>query len=201
MNSSPLNAAKKALTITFSAGSILAVSLLSFHASASIPAHPTDLNQSGHNQNIITSQAFSAADHQVQDATRMFPAPETGMVQHILTLPKLDDESNYMVEIQIGQTQMVDCNGGSLMGDLLQHSVQGWGYHYYQVDSITQGPTTMMACFKPAEKEAFVPIRAELKIKYDSRLDKVFYLPQGSELRYRVWTVESQFSTSKLVSE
>lgn len=201
MNSSPLNAAKKALTSTFSAGSLLAVSLLSCHATASIPAHPTDLNQSGHNQNIITSQAFSAADHQVQDATKMYPAPEAGMVQHILTLPKLDDESHYMVEIQIGQTQMVDCNGGSLMGDLQQHSVQGWGYNYYQVDSITQGPTTMMACFKPAEKEAFVSIKPELKIKYDSRLAKVFYLPEGSELRYRIWTVESQFSTSKLMSE
>ena len=201
MNSSTLNAAKKALTITFSAGSILAVSLLSFNASATSPAHPTDLNQSGHMQNIITSQVFSSSNYQVQDATKMFPVPETGMVQHILTLPKLDDESNYMVEIQIGQTQMVDCNGGSLSGDLQQHSVQGWGYNYYQVDSITQGPTTMMACFKQAKKEAFVPIRAELKIKYDSRLDKVFYLPEGSELRYRVWAVESQFSTSKLMSE
>ncbi|BAJ02686.1 serine protease inhibitor, ecotin [Shewanella violacea DSS12] len=172
------------------------MSLLSFNASATTPGHP-----SGHNQNIITSQAFSSSNYQAQEATKMFPAPEAGMVQHILTLPKLDDESNYMVEILIGQTQMVDCNGTSLSGDLKQESVKGWGYSYYQVDSITQGPTTMMACFKQAKKEAFVSIRADLKIKYDSRLAKVFYLPKGSELRYRIWTVESQFNTSKLMSE
>ncbi|WP_076409246.1 serine protease inhibitor ecotin [Shewanella sp. UCD-KL12] len=196
MNSLTLNTAKNALTTTFSAGALLAVSLLSFNASATSPAHPSGLNQ-----NIITSQAYSSSDYQEQEATKMFPMPEAGMEQHILTLPKLDDEANYMVEIQIGRTQMVDCNGASLMGELKQHSVQGWGYNYYQVDSMSEGPTTMMACFKQAEKEAFVQLRDELKIKYDSRLAKVFYLPEGSELRYRVWSVDSQFNISKTDAE
>ena len=92
---------------------------------------------------------------------------------------------------------MVDCNGASLMGEIKQQSVQGWGYNYYQVDAMTAGPTTMMACLKQAEKEAFVQLRDELKIKYDSRLAKVFYLPEGSELRYRVWRADSSFNTSK----
>ncbi len=192
MHTLTLNTAKKAITTSFSAGTLLAVSLLSFNAAATSPAHPTGLNQ-----NIIASLAFTSSNYQEQEATKMFPAPKAGMEQHILTLPKLDDETNYMVEIQIGKTQMVDCNGASLMGEIKQQSVQGWGYNYYQVDAMTAGPTTMMACLKQAEKEAFVQLRDELKIKYDSRLAKVFYLPEGSELRYRVWRADSSFNTSK----
>ncbi|WP_299789575.1 serine protease inhibitor ecotin [uncultured Shewanella sp.] len=188
MNSFTSRTAKHAFSAT-----ALALSLLSFNALATSPAHPN-----GHNQNMISNQVFSATNYQRLDATKMFPIPAEGMEQHILTLPRLSDESNYMVEIQIGQTKMLDCNKQMLTGELKQHSVKGWGYNYYQVDSITEGPSTRMACIHKAEHaEAFVQIRDELKLSYDSRLAKVFYLPQGSELRYRVWKVESQFSYSK----
>jgi len=188
MHSLTLKAAKHAFSTT-----ALAFSLLSFNALATSPAHPN-----GHNQNMITTQAFSSTDYQSQEATKMFPTPDEGMEQHILTLPKLSHESDYMVEIQIGQTKMVDCNRQMLTGELKQHSVKGWGYTYYQVDSITEGPSTRMACIRKEDhKEAFVQIRDELKLNYDSRLAKVFYLPKGSELRYRVWKVESLFNYSK----
>jgi ecotin len=188
MNSSTLNAAKHAITAT-----ALAISLLSFNALATSPVQP-NLN----NDNAITTQSFTAADHQTQAATKMFPAPTAGMVQHILTLPALADESNYMVEIQIGQTKVENCNRQVLSGKITQHSVKGWGYNYYQVDSISEGPSTLMACMRRGEPNTvFVPIEDDLKLSYDSRLAKVFYLPEGSEIRYRTWRVESPFSTSK----
>ena len=188
MNSSTLNAAKHVLTAT-----ALAISLISFSALATSPAQ-SDL----HNQNMVTTQSFTPANYQTQAATKMFPAPAAGMEQHILTLPTLDNESNYMVEIQIGQTKVDNCNRHMLSGKLTQHAVKGWGYNYYQVDSINEGPTTRMACMRRGEpKTVFVPIQDDLKLSYDSRLAKVFYLPEGSEIRYRTWRVESQFSTSK----
>ncbi|MGS0727108.1 serine protease inhibitor ecotin, partial [Shewanella sp. 0m-11] len=128
--------------------------------------------------------------------TKMYPKPATGQEQHILTLPKLDNEADYRVEIEIGQTQMVDCNQHRLVGELKQHTVKGWGYSYYQVDKISEGPSTMMACFEQAKTEKFLKINADLMVKYDSRLPKVFYLPENTQVRYRVWKVESQFNYS-----
>jgi ecotin len=189
MNSSTLNAAKHAITAT-----ALAISLLSFNALATSP-----VQRNLHNDTGITTQSFTSADHQTQAATKMYPAPTAGMVQHILTLPTLADESNYMVEIQIGQTKVENCNRQVLSGKLTQHSIKGWGYNYYQVDSISEGPSTLMACMRRGEPNTvFVPIQDDLKLSYDSRLAKVFYLPEGSEIRYRTWRVESQFSTSKV---
>ncbi|MCG9730931.1 serine protease inhibitor ecotin [Shewanella sp. Isolate13] len=171
--------------------SSLILSAFSFNASATSPAHP-----SGVNQNMISAQMYTANDYSTTKETKMFPAPQTGQVQHILTLPKLENEADYRVEIQIGQTKMVDCNKHGLNGELKQHSVKGWGYNYYQVDSISEGPSTMMACFDQAKTEKFLPIRDDLMLKYDSRLPKVFYLPENTQVRYRVWKVESPFSYS-----
>lgn len=170
----------------------LAFAVLSFNAAAVSPPHPTGLNAP-----MISIQRFDPKDYSAQEATKMFPAPAAGMVQHILSLPKLENEDDYMVEIQIGQTQMVDCNKHGLNGELKELTVQGWGYNYYQVDEIAEGPSTMMACFELAKKEAFVRIPGELKIRYDSRLPKVFYLPEGAELRFRTWKVDSTYQYSK----
>ncbi|GIU33118.1 serine protease inhibitor ecotin [Shewanella schlegeliana] len=171
--------------------SSLILSAFSFNASATSPAHP-----SGVNQNMISAQMYTVNDYSATEETKMFPAPQAGQVQHILTLPKLDNEADYKVEIQIGQTKMVDCNKHGLNGELKQHSVKGWGYNYYQVDTISEGPSTMMACFDQAKTEKFLPIRDDLMLKYDSRLPKVFYLPENTQVRYRVWKVESPFSYS-----
>ncbi|WP_299809449.1 serine protease inhibitor ecotin [uncultured Shewanella sp.] len=181
-------AANKTFTRTLLASSLI-LSAFSFNASATSPAHPSGLNQ-----NMISAQMYTVANYSVTKETKMYPAPQSGQVQHILTLPKLDNEADYMVEIQIGQTKMVDCNNHGLSGELKQHTVKGWGYNYYQVDSISEGPSTMMACFEQTKTEKFLPIADDLMLKYDSRLPKVFYLPENSQVRYRVWKVESAFS-------
>ncbi|WP_394148142.1 serine protease inhibitor ecotin [Shewanella atlantica] len=173
--------------------SLIVATLFSFNASATSPTHP-----GGVSQNMIASQTYNASNYQVHEASKMFPMPTEGMEQHVLTLPAIEDEENYMVEIQIGQTRMVDCNKHSLMGELKRETAKGWGYGYYSVKHISDGPSTMMACLDLAKKEAFLQIPGSLKINYDSRLPKVFYLPEGSEIRYRIWTVDSQFNISKL---
>ncbi|MCL1130056.1 serine protease inhibitor ecotin [Shewanella sairae] len=175
--------------------SLVATSLVfcafSFDVNATSPAHP-----SGMNQNMLTAQMYSSNNYVSNNETKMYPRPESGQEQHILTLPKLDNEADYMVEIEIGQTQMVDCNKRGLIGELKQLSVEGWGYNYYQVDKIVDGPSTMMACFDQAKTEKFLKINADLLLKYDSRLPKVFYLPENSELRYRIWKVDSDYGYS-----
>ncbi|PIW62767.1 serine protease inhibitor ecotin [Shewanella sp. CG12_big_fil_rev_8_21_14_0_65_47_15] len=170
----------------------LTFALLSFNAAAVSPPPPTGLNAP-----MISVSSFNSVNYVEQEVTKMFPAPKQGMVQHILTLPTLENEDDYLVEIQIGQTQLVDCNKHGLSGELKELTVKGWGYNYYQVDEVSQGPSTMMACFEMAKKEAFVRIPGELKMRYDSRLPKVFYLPAGTELRFRTWKVDSTYQYAK----
>ena len=176
----------KALSIT-----AITCTLFAFNAAATSPPHPDGVNQS-----MIAVTTYTASNYQTDDATKMYPAPEKGLVQHILTLPKLDNESLYKVEIEIGQTQMVDCNKHGLRGELNEHTIKGWGYNYYQVDSVSEGPSTMMACLKMATSEQFVRIPKTLMLDYDSRLPKIFYLPTGTELRFRTWRAESQYQYS-----
>ncbi|MCL1048953.1 serine protease inhibitor ecotin [Shewanella abyssi] len=180
---------KQARSFTLASG--LLFTICAFSANATSPQHP-----SGTNQQRVNAQHFSATDYLPQESSKMFPAPKEGQVQHILTLDKLENESDYMLEIQIGQTKMVDCNKHGLSGRVIQKPLQGWGYRYYEVESISAGPSTMMACFDQALTEKFLPITTDLKLRYDSRLPKVIYLPENSQVRYRIWKVESPFSYS-----
>ena len=84
--------------------------------------------------------------------------------------------------------------------DILPNGIKtlwiGWGYDYYKVDKIMSGPSTMMMCTEPKTTQ-FVMLGESIKVKYDSRLPQIYYLPENTELRYRVWRAESPFNFSK----
>lgn len=144
----------------------------------------------------VIGHSYTSANYQVEEASKMFPAPTKGMVQHLVYLPKKQNETNYKVEFEIGQTKTIDCNKHSLTGKINQHSVKGWGYNYYQVDRLSPGPSTMKACMKFDKKEAFVRLPSDLTLRYNSNIPFVFYLPEKAQLRYRVWEAQSPFQTT-----
>ncbi|GGP64728.1 serine protease inhibitor ecotin [Shewanella saliphila] len=173
---------------------LMATSLLL--ASVSLACQATSKpNNDPLNAISIQSSVMNAENYQAQADTKMYPAPQGNMVQHILTLPKLNNESEYLIEIQVGQNKLVDCNKVKLMGEIETMSLDGWGYRYYQVDSIMQGPSTRMMC-TDAKTAQFVVLNDSLTLAYDSRLPKVFYLPKDAQLRYRIWQIASDFEYS-----
>jgi ecotin len=183
MNPPALAYAKK-LTITVT---IIITSVLSFGSNATSPADNNNLNNMKINSTVMDTRHY-----QPQDASKMYPSPSAGMVQHVLTLPTLTDEHDYMLEVQIGQNKLVDCNKINLIGKISTLSLAGWGYVYYHVDKVMQGPTTRMMC--TAEKSVeFIVLNEAITLRYDSRQPKVFYLPEGTDLRYRVWKTASEF--------
>ncbi|MCG9696604.1 serine protease inhibitor ecotin [Shewanella sp. Isolate11] len=141
----------------------------------------------------ITVSVQDKESYQAKETTKMFPAPDTEMVQHILTLNKLSNEPQYRVEIEIGQMQMVDCNQYSLQGDLAEQTLKGWGYTYYQVTEVKPGISTRKACISQTKQQGFIPLQQTLMLKYDSRLPKVFYLPKDVVLRYRIWQADGPY--------
>ena len=129
-----------------------------------------------------------------KDKYSMFPQAEKGYVRYIVEVPKTENDYDHKVELLIGKRMMVDCNAHSFFGKVEKFPLKGWGYSYYKVSKINNGPTTMMACRDP-KKEAFVslnlPPEMEL-IRYNSRLGNVIYVPEGFEVRYRVWRAENK---------
>ncbi|MNH20233.1 Ecotin precursor [compost metagenome] len=56
------------------------------------------------------------------------------------------------------------------------------------------GPaSTLMACPDTAKKEAFVPVVGDgFLLRYNSKLPVVVYVPEGVEVRYRIWSASDE---------
>ena len=138
-----------------------------------------------------------AADVHNEDVS-MFPKAKEGYIQYIIRVPKTENDASHKVELLIGKTILVDCNQRSFFGKIKEVNLKGWGYTYLDVTSIEKGVSTMMACPKPRE-EKFITLHApkESLRRYNSRLPIVVYVPQGYEVKYRIWSVSKKMEAAK----
>ncbi|MCE9678528.1 serine protease inhibitor ecotin [Shewanella sp. AS1] len=146
--------------------------------------------------NPITIDVFAHDTKALPDTIKMFPIPDTGMELHLLTLEKLADETRYKIEIEIGITAQLDCNKHRLIGNITEQSLPGWGYPYYRLNSLKLGASTRMACLQQMTKSQFIALPDAITLAYDSRLPKLFYLPEGSVLRYKIWQSKEDYHYS-----
>ena len=140
----------------------------------------------------IAALSFLAAviSAQAADTMKAFPPAEEGMVRHVLQLPKQDDESVFKVELVVGKTVAVDeVNTYFFGGQIEKETIEGWGYTRYTVNKLGPMGGTLMAVDPNAPKvERFIAISGEpYLIRYNSRLPIVVYVPEGVEVRYRIW--------------
>ena len=127
-----------------------------------------------------------------QDADEMkpYPLPEPGVSRAVFRLPAVGNEQDRKVEILVGKTLLVDCNRSWFGGELDKRVAQGWGYSYFVLEKTAGPASTRMACPPGEEKtEAFVPVQGNGFLqRYNSKLPVVVYVPEGFEVRYRIWT-------------
>ena len=125
---------------------------------------------------------------------KAFPAPEKGMARHVLELPARKDESAYKVELLVGKTVKLDAaNRYFFAGRIEEETIQGWGFPKYTVRSL--GPlagTRMAADPKAPAMDRFITLGGEPSLlRYNSRLPIVVYVPEGAEVRYRLWKADA----------
>ncbi|MBP6563702.1 MAG: serine protease inhibitor ecotin [Neisseriaceae bacterium] len=133
-----------------------------------------------------------------KDITKPYPKAQKGEVQHVIELPKKDNEDNFKVELQFGKTLKVDCNRHMMGGELTTKTAEGWGYDYYVLGNVGAVASTMMACPNQEKKDQFVPIaQANTLIRYNSKLPIVVYAPADVDVQYRVWTAPAKYETAK----
>lgn len=123
---------------------------------------------------------------------KAFPAPEPGMQRVVIRVPAVPVPDDHRVEVMIGRTLEVDCNRHRLSAKVARKVAQGWGYSYYVVSDLKGPASTMMACppDQPKRQEFVRANMAELSwLRYNPRLPIVVYVPEGVEVRYRIWRV------------
>jgi ecotin len=123
-----------------------------------------------------------------------YPVAEAGFQRLVFRLPPLENEDQHKVEIMVGKIMEVDCNRVLLGGDLEERTAEGWGFPYFVLEAPGPAASTMMACPPGTEKrQAFVQVRGEGFLqRYNSKLPVVVYVPDGFEVRYRVWSAGTE---------
>ena len=134
---------------------------------------------------------FAVPAGQAADNMKAFPPPEKGMVRYLLQLPKQEDESAFKIELIIGRTERVDERNRYFFGGKIQEeTIAGWGFTRYIVSQLGPMAGTRIA-IDPNEPRVnrFITLGGEpYLIRYNSRLPVVVYVPEGVEVRYRIWT-------------
>ena len=117
------------------------------------------------------------------------------MVRYVLQLPKQADESAFKVELIVGKTVQVDERNSYFFGGKIEEeTIQGWGFTRYKVSTLGPMAGTRMAVDPNAPKVArFITIGGDpYIIRYNSLLPIVIYVPEGVEVRYRIWTAGAE---------
>ena len=75
-------------------------------------------------------------------------------------------------------------------GKLETKPLKGWGFTYYEVAKFGPAASTLIGVPAGTPKvEKFVAGPSQL-IRYNSRIPIVVYVPQGAEVRYRIWSAK-----------
>ncbi|WP_020413810.1 ecotin family protein [Microbulbifer sp. VTAC004] len=141
---------------------------------------------------------FSSLTAQAAEPLDAFPVEVEGKQRHVIQLPKVVDESRFMVELVPGKSEVADCNLQSFSAPLERQLLPGWGYPYYVLSELKATPDTQKVCAPGSESRRFIRVRAEgLILPYRSNLPLVVYMPQGVQLKYRVWRADKNMSDAR----
>jgi ecotin len=134
------------------------------------------------------------------DNLKAFPPAEKGMTRFVLNLPEAPIEEDLKVEVLIGKTVKTDAVNRYFFGGQLQtKTVKGWGFDYLILRKLGPMAGTLMAPSPDSPQvERFITLGGEPRLhRYNSRLPLVVYVPEGVEVRYRLWRADAQATPVK----
>lgn len=151
---------------------------------------------------LLGSLAASAAQAIPRLDLKPYPQPAAGEQRWVIQLPGVlpptrderisPNPADWRVELIVGKTLTVDCNGPRLNGRIRSETLKGWGYKVFRVSQVTPGASTRMAC-PPDQgpRQAFVSIGSKpFVVPYNVSLPIVVYAPKDVQVRWRLWKAE-----------
>lgn len=146
-------------------------------------------------QAAVYSLVSAGALAQAADNMKAFPPAEPGVVRYVLQPPKQEDESGYKLELIVGKTVETDrANRYFFGGKIKEQTIEGWGFPKYVLSDLGPMAGTLMAVDPNLPKvERFITLGGgPFLIRYNSQLPVVVYVPEGVEVRYRIWKAEDE---------
>lgn len=136
---------------------------------------------------LVTAARGDSRSEAARYLVKPYPPAEKGMTRFAIILPERENEVDYKVELFVGKKVMVDAVNGHWFGGKIETvNIEGWGFSRYVVKDL--GPMTGTLIGGPTElKEKFVALESIL-VRYNSRLPIAVYVPEGAEVRYRIWS-------------
>lgn len=134
------------------------------------------------------------------DNMKAFPSADPGMARYVIVLPPQHErEDDLKVQLQVGKTVDVDSvNTHFFAGKIQAMDIPGWGFTKYVVEKLGPMAGTLMAVPDNEPKvPKFIPLGGDpYLIRYNSRLPIVIYVPEGAEIRYRIWQTTPEYQAA-----
>ena len=146
---------------------------------------------------LLLGVATYAAEH---PELKPFPMPGPGMERFVIVLPHKErgEDEAFRVELVVGREMLTDGVNLMRLGNSIEPRIlTGWGYTYYEVTGPLATMSTMMAPPPGTERVKRFVAAPALHIRYNSRLPVVVYVPEGFEVRYRVWEAPKTFAKAQ----
>ena len=129
----------------------------------------------------------------------VFPTTIDGKRRHVIELPKVVDQNRFMVELVPGRIELADCNQRIYRARIERATLDGWGYSYFVLADPQPAASTLKACPDNSKSRRFVRVRGDgLMLPYNSALPLVVFLPDGFQLKYRIWRADKNYSDARM---
>lgn len=122
---------------------------------------------------------------------KAYPAAAAGMKRIVIHLDAQADEYAWKIELSVGKVMETDgvnhIGGGA---KIAEKTVDGWGYTYFEATQAAMMSTLIGVPPGTPKVTRFVTMAGTGPVRYNSRLPLVVYVPEGLEVRYRLWKAE-----------
>ena len=126
---------------------------------------------------------------------KAFPPAGEGMCRYVIFLPTEKEEELLKIQLLVGKTVKLDSRNRYFFGGRLETvPIPGWGYNRYVLKSLGPMAGTLMAV-DPSEPKVdrFITLGGEPDLlRYNSRMPLVVYVPEGVEVRSRIWRADNR---------
>jgi ecotin len=127
---------------------------------------------------------------------KAYPAAKAGYRRVVIHLEAKPSEDDWRVEVVVGRMMETDgVNRVGLVGRIEEKTVQGWGYTYLEAPE-SKGTFSTKIGVPPGQPMVrnFVTLPSFGPFRYNSKLPVVVYVPEGYEVRYRVWQADKAWT-------
>ncbi|MBH1960139.1 MAG: ecotin family protein [Flavobacteriia bacterium] len=133
--------------------------------------------------------------------TGVFPKAEKNQKKVVIEVPHSSEDNNKKIEIFVGKNMETDkCNRYSLTGIFTSKDLKGWGYNYLVFNSNGNAVSTMMGCAEKGTRNQFVHAAGYL-MDYNGRIPVVLYVPEGFDVKYKIYKADTDFYEAPEVFE